>query len=279
MTTSILIDLVLAVIFAQTIWNGYRRGFVKSISRLLSFVGAALCAVIGTPVLSGFLCTLFIMPLVQSFISQTVSAAVGNAIDAFTQSAGSAADVIEEAAGELSAYVEAFGLSVDAFAESFMGILGVTPDSDAVTQYTAQITNTFADPIAERLSDILAYLIIFIVAYVIFRIAFRFLSVLAHLPILHAADKLLGLCTGSLLGAVYVFIIANLVSIVLTLLTAGGVLPYEDIMTESGPVYELFTGSRTLARTEYDFSQITLPELAAPEMNEPSGTETIENTF
>lgn len=229
-----IIDICLIVVFLVTLWRAYRRGFVDSVSWLVSMLGAALCAGCASFVLDGVLERRIFGPL----LNKTVGGVLGRALGAVEDSVQAAAGAVAEAAQNIVSGAEVLGFSYDIpFAKTLRNIA----DAASLDAYTEQLTAEIAAPIAERLSAITAFLLIFIVAYWILRLVFRVLGAVVHIPVLNGANRLLGLVCGVLLGIAYTWVTAQAAALILSLLCADGTITPDTAVSVCGPVFEFFT--------------------------------------
>ena len=168
---------------------------------------------------------------------------VTNAVHDVLSGASAAVDAsLEEAAAALSSSVESLGervgrlgVALPAFNENlFSGIA----DRTMLEQLTDSCAQQIAIPIAEKLSEIAAFLLVFAAAYLLLCLAFKLLNLVARLPILNEANRILGVAAGVLLGAVYTYLAAQLLSLFLGMLVANSTLPAEVL---DGPLFGFLT--------------------------------------
>lgn len=227
-------DGILIAVFLITVYRSCKRGFVNCIARLVSIIGAVICAGFGTFVLDGVLERHIFGPLLEN----TVGAILSNALDGVESSLETAAEAVKNAASELIAQAGALGFSYDtAITED----LAAANDFDTLQQYTEKLTDDITQPIAARLSEIAAFLLIFFLVYWIIRAVFHVLSAVMRAPVLNSANRLLGFCCGIILGLAYTWLCAQVMALVIGVLYANGTIPADIAAAMNGTIFEFFT--------------------------------------
>ncbi len=275
MTVSVLVELILIALFALTVWCSYRRGFIKTVAGLLSVIGAAVCALFGMPAFSGYLEQRYIAPFVQSAVTEAAAETMAKVLAELQKNAQDKFDALIEGAKE-------YGLDIGSILNGSEDGAALEISEDVINQYTQGIVDQFAAPISLRLSEIAAFVIIFVLAWIVLRIAFAVLSAIVHLPILHGFDRLLGLCIGILLGALYAWIAANGVHLALTVIDYASLLPPEKIPVVDGTIYGCLTEKTDWQLPDiasFDLSDIDFSDIALPEFVIPSADTTTDNPF
>ena len=204
-----LVDAVLVVLFLATVIAAVRRGFVLTVSRLVSLVGAILCAKAFSYLLIDPMKEA-IVPWLRSRIQSSLSGLAQGTTEA----------------------TEALWTRIQGVIESLKGI-GIPINADFHPSESgsdpASLTEAFSAQISEDLgtwlSGIASVLIVFLVSYLILRLAFWLISKLFTIPGLRQLDEVLGFLTGVLLGAVYATIAALLIEMILPLVAASVDLP------------------------------------------------------
>lgn len=220
-----IVDAVLLFIFLHTLYQSYRRGFVRSIAGVITVLGAAFCAMTGRFVLDGVLERHIFGPLIEG----TVHGVLDHALENLEAQTVTAAEAIKNAAESLIAQAESIGFSYQ------------TDFVDALHMDTDALAKTIAAPIAERLSEIAAFLLIFAIASFILKLVFNLLSAIVRMPVLNSANKFLGLCCGAVLGVAYTWIAAQLIALVIGILYANGTLPAEAAAMMDSTIFKFFT--------------------------------------
>ncbi|MCQ2431446.1 MAG: CvpA family protein [Clostridia bacterium] len=232
MALAIVIDIVLILIFAGAVYSGVKRGLIKSVAGLLSFVGGWLCADRLSFVLDGILKRHIFLPMATKYVASGLQSAVQNMGAQMEAEIGA----LMEKASALIGMLSAIGLFPADAAEDPSRLIPGGIDTEALT---ARLTSELAEPLADKMSAIAAYLILFVVGYILFRVIFYFADLVSRLPVLNQVNKTMGAVMGLVLGVAYTFLAAKIISLVLGILCANGTLPTE---IQVGFIYRLFTG-------------------------------------
>ncbi|MBO5649128.1 MAG: CvpA family protein [Clostridia bacterium] len=225
------VDLILILLFASVVIRAFKRGFLNTVAGVASAVGAILAGVLFGDLLEGLLFSGVFEPFVTNAVHDVLSGASA-AVDASLEEAAAALSSSVESLGER---VGRLGVALPAFNENlFSGIA----DRTMLEQLTDSCAQQIAIPIAEKLSEIAAFLLVFAAAYLLLCLAFKLLNLVARLPILNEANRILGVAAGVLLGAVYTYLAAQLLSLILGMLVANSTLPAEVL---DGPLFGFLT--------------------------------------
>ncbi len=217
---------ILLLIFCAAFINCWKRGLIRSLSRLLSLIGAWLCARNFYFVLDGILNRRCFLPLLRDYVRSALDSAAGQ-LDMAAEQVNLA---LVQAAAAIETRFSVLGLFRDTAPS-------VTLDNMTTEEVLTSFTTRIADPVAERLSEIAAFLVIFILAYFVFQIAFWLVGLVCQLPILHGVNHGLGGLFGVVLGLIDTFLAAQVISLIFHILCANGTLPPD---TAAGPLLGFF---------------------------------------
>lgn len=196
----IAIDIILVVICALIIASAWRRGFVKSIMRLLSGIISVLAAYAFTPALSNILYDKFAIDWISSSIekdilSNTESGGVFNLQGLL----GSIPEWFDQ-------IITRYGADKDKLTAIFGNInTGQGEDVSALSRY-------IADPVAGTLSSVAAFIIIFTAVFALLGFVTFLLDAVFHLPLLQETNKALGLLFGVLEALLILSLFGELLS-------------------------------------------------------------------
>lgn len=194
-------DGLLIVIILFTVFTGWSKGFIRSITGLLKGAAAAVAAYAFTPTLSTIVNERFIRTPLTNGIFETLR---GLAFDTETDLYNLdrlAADLPEP----LVSILERYNINIPDFTGGIAGLTSVTEET--VRNCSAAI----AEPTSSVLSSVLSFIVIFLGVFLALSLITALLDLIFRLPVLNGANKTLGL----LLGAVEAFFLVSVMSILL----------------------------------------------------------------
>ncbi len=187
----IVIDLILLAVFILAVFNGKRRGFIRSVMSLATFVISAVVGVIFTPAVSGLF-----SGHIQSFFSDRIYAWLSE----LTAKSDSAA-FFSQLPSELTSLTEKFGLSGQQISEKYHSL------AEAGDASLHTMSDYISAPIASAVSTALAFLCLFILAVIVCSLLFHALNLVAKLPGLKALNAVGGAAIGVLFGILWVWVL------------------------------------------------------------------------
>ncbi len=226
----IIVDIVLAAVFAVCLIVGWKRGFIDSALRLLSWVIA-------------FFVAFFVTPRVAPYVNEHV---FYGKISSYTEHMlegmenGGGAEKLFGEGDENSAFrefIEKFGADYDQIKQT-----AVEKSSEGAHTLVEGITEKIAAPVSYAISYALCFILIFIVSMLLLWLIRHLLDLAAKLPVIKTANKILGLILGGLMGILFVWVLS-------ALLKLG--LPYLTIMAPKVFPEDLFERSIILNLTYY----------------------------
>lgn len=185
---SLIIDIIVILTFAVSLISGIKRGFVRSVIKIVIVIAAILGAVIYTPDVSDY--------LNKNYIQKSVVSSARNSITKLTSDSVDIDMLADERPAAFIKVLDRFGADIEDI-RSFVAANGYTDDEkiDKIAEY-------IASPIAKALSRAIAFIILFIGIWILLLIVGRIVCMLFKLPVLRAADKLLGCVFGALSGLI-----------------------------------------------------------------------------
>ncbi len=225
---SIILDLAVIAIIVLSIVSGIRKGFVKTVVGLVTFALSAVIAFTLCGPLANTLKGTGIEAGVESGVDSVVGTVVEDTIDGTAQEKDGA-DLLasidfEDIANKINstfknANVDAENLETEALQSkdsSSKGIKGV-------------IVNTIKDKVVPAVTDFvckaICFIAIFILAIFALKLVAKLLDVVAKLPILRLANKVLGAGIGAVYGVVKVFILCVIINALAYLLNISWLSP------------------------------------------------------
>ncbi len=209
-----IVDGILLAIFVFTVFKSVKTGFVRSVSGILSLVCAAILAGRFSFLLDGILERRVFSPLVEGIVSENLQGVLASLDDTVSTAVSSVADAAKALADKAAA----------------MGVpVGEIPAFDGagtdLSAYADTLTAEIAAPIAERLADVSACLILFILFFIVIRLVLKLLEGIVKLPLLKEVNSVLGAVTGVILGVVFTWLSAQVLSLIFGVLCTNGTLP------------------------------------------------------
>lgn len=226
---NIAIDVILAVVTASCIISGWRKGFVDTVMRLVSFFIAVLGAYLFCSIPAGYMYSGIFLPKISNMIEDSIlSGGAGQTLaELFNTKPEFFTDILNRysTVGEVESFYNS-GQSVS----------------------VADISAFMAEPIARTISNILGFVLVFIVLLIALGILTFLLDRICKLPVLKSANKLLGILSGAVSGLFFAWLIAAV---------AGGALPH---LSKAYPeVFDPMTLENSIVlKWLYSFNPLTL---------------------
>lgn len=201
-----LIDGIALALFALMVVLGYRKGFIRTVSGVLSFVLAL--------VLSGMLAA----PVAEYVYTNSVQPTVVQKLEDTLGKDSPTVERLDEALEDLPDFVsDRMALSGITDGETLLQYVGKVPDGEtAVVRIESNVVRPVVYPVLEALFS----LILFVVLQIALSFVLRLLNLLAKLPIIKKINTWAGLLAGAAQGALWLLFAVS----VLELLIASGLI-------------------------------------------------------
>ncbi len=188
-----IIDILLVAIFALCFISGWRKGFIKTVMKLITFLAAGIGAYILYPYPSDYMYGNIFMPKISSLIEDSI---------------------LSGGAGQSLA--ELFSTKPDFFVDT-VNRYSTLPKVEGYynadkTVTVSGLSEFMADPLARTLSNVLGFILIFILILIGLKIVTYLADKLCKLPVLHGTNTLLGIICGAALGFVTVWLAASVIA-------------------------------------------------------------------
>lgn len=188
---SFLIDIILvAIIFIAAI-SGWKKGFIRSFMRLISFVASIVLTWLFYNQVAKFLYNKFLIGGVSRYIENAFEAELGG-------SGKSLSELFSELPDIFTNFLERFSTTNDATAFY----------SENANATSTQLSRFMAEPIADTLSKVIAFIGLFLIIYIVLKLVTKLLDGIVKLPLLNGVNKLLGIILGTLLGLFIAWLLA-----------------------------------------------------------------------
>ena len=205
---SLAIDAVILFAAVFIIWAGTSRGFVRSVMGLISAGASLFAAYAYTPVLAAYIKDKYLVEKIAGGIDETLRSLAFDTTTDLYDLDRLAADLPEPFVGILDRY----NINIVEFAEKLRGITGC--DENVVHSFAEEI----AAPTSEILASVISFIVIFIGVFIVLSILTSLLDVIFRLPVLKSANMFLGFIFGCAEAAVVAFVLAVLLSVLVTAL-------------------------------------------------------------
>ncbi len=198
---SLIIDLIIIIVAAASVYLGWARGFIKSVMSFVSIILAIIAVYLFASPLALYLNESFIDTHVQSMVEDGLSSIV---------SAGSEnldlEKILSDRPEALENIVKQFGGDLDEIIDYYNNALANASDQEALSQMASKI----ATPTANALSSVLATIIIFVAAMLLLKFITWLLDLIFRLPVLKKLNSFLGLLFGIGSAIVISWVVANI---------------------------------------------------------------------
>lgn len=201
-----LIDGIAILLFALMVFFGYKKGFIRTVSGLVSFVLALI------------LSTMLAAPVAEYVYTNHIQPTVTQKLEDNLGKESPTVERVDEALEDMPAFVsDRLALSGITDGEALLNYLGKVPDGEtAVTQIESAIVRPVVYPLLEAVFS----LVLFVLLQIVISLILRVLNLLAKLPIIKKINKWAGVVAGAVQGALWVLFAIS----VLELLIASGLV-------------------------------------------------------
>lgn len=216
---SLIFDLLIIIVAVLSVILGIKRGFIKSVSLLLSVAVSIVAVFAFAPSAAKLISANFISDELSDSFTNTVGAYLPDDILTSEQAKEWITDNIDSNEN-LKAALSNIGITGDDIisgidsADSVIGDTQATVDG-AIENYDGEgfigeLAAEIAECKANTLSTAIAGIVIFILAMIIMSIVMKLLNKIVKLPILNSINKLLGLVFGIVCAAALTLVLSNL---------------------------------------------------------------------
>lgn len=195
-------DIVIAAIIILSMYFGYKKGFIRAIMNLISFAAAFIVSMLLTDNVSA---------LIRSSSSfQKFTDSVASSIESMLTSGGEATGISQLFSDKPQAFIniiERFGMNISDLEAKYQQGL-----ADGVSETSHSIASYLTDPVSNAISSAIAFVLIFVVTLLAVKLLMLILDKFCKLPILNAANHVIGLIIGTLCGLLYAWVISIVIS-------------------------------------------------------------------
>lgn len=206
---ALILDVLLIAVVAVFVLFGIKRGFIKSFVSLLGIIiSLAIAFYLSTPI-SNFIFSNILRNPIHDKITEAVSAQLPDSANKD--------DIKLEIPEELLSLAKSLGIDV----EEKLNV-DFSKDVDEILNNTADtIVDDIAAPIVTKLVWVICFIILFVLASIVVKLIASALNLVAKLPILKSANKLLGGVVGLFEGVLVAVVICLALSTILKFSSDG----------------------------------------------------------
>ncbi len=207
------LDVLALLVIAFCIWRGWRRGFIKALSRLVSFVLALVIALLLSGPVSELVYDTAIAPGLRDALVEHMS---------------------DEALTSVEAQVDTAMGSIPDFLRNLLKNQGITNGADVLNKLEGnpetveglawQIESTVIAPVVLALLRALVFFLLFLLASLLTSLLMRVLDRLFDLPLLRRINSTLGFIPGAINGLLWALALASVVQVLAATGTADSLL-------------------------------------------------------
>ncbi|MDY5940039.1 MAG: CvpA family protein [Eubacteriales bacterium] len=195
----LLIDIIFALTAIIIIVVSTRRGFIRNIMRIVSFVLSIIIAATFCKTVAGIISS--------RWLDAKVSGIVGEQIASLSQKEGGESYDLERLfdteQSDFMKLLQRFGADVDQIAEDYGAITAGTEET--VRELSERISHSITDV----LSRVLAFLGLFLASILVLSLISWLLGLVARLPVLKQLNGFLGFLCGVILAAGFLFVFST----------------------------------------------------------------------
>ncbi len=212
MSISLILDIAVAALLVLFTIVGVRRGFIKSVVRLLGFVVAVVGAAVASMPIAQYVYTTFFHTPIEAMVAQKVQ------------------EGVTAAATSLSEQVTAVLSSLPHGVQSLLAVYGVDGSHmNGATQTGEALVPTVMDgvitPLCTAVLQVIVFLVLFLVLFLIIRLLGKLIDkIFASLPVIKQVNGLLGGVLGFAEGVLVLFVLCFGLQLYMTLTGANSLL-------------------------------------------------------
>ena len=201
MQMNLILDIILVLLFLVIVLISTIRGFVRSVWRTITVIGAFALAYMYGPTIGSYLYENYVCDYVTDYTFESLSEIVDD-----SQARGENNDILENVPEELLNLLEHCGANLEEVKDSIRFDASVSEE----TLYNA--ARSISDPIANTISVIVGMRIVFVVGVIAISLGGVLLRLIVKLPIIRFIDTTLGALFGIAEAFVVVWVVCLAIS-------------------------------------------------------------------
>ena len=223
---SLILDLVIILIIALCVFIGIKRGAIKEIVSLIGIVVALILAITISKIGATFIYNRFVGEAIYNTVYKAVEDKVGADIS-------TTIDALPE---EIFQIGDAIGVDISEKLES-----GLKEDTNLASSVAEIVSESIAKPLVITIIQLVLFIILFVVFKVLIGWLGKILNIVAKLPVLGSANKLVGGIVGLLKGVIIASIVCYVVIIILKV-QPDGFAGINQKIVEDTKIFNLISG-------------------------------------
>ena len=217
MSISIVLDIIVALLLILFAVIGVRRGFIKSVVRLLGFVVSVVGAALVSAPIAGWLYDSFLHVQAQALVAAKVEEGV----------AAASATLAEQVESVLASLPHGVQSLLAVYGVDASGMTGNVQASDTLVE---TIMSGIITPLCVAVLQLVAFLVLFLVLFLIIRLLGKAIdTVFSSIPVIKQINGLLGGVLGFAEGVLVLFVLCFGLQLYMTLTGANSLITTEHI--------------------------------------------------
>ena len=205
---SLAIDAIILIGAILIIWNGARRGFIRSVMSFASGITAFVAAYAYTPMLAEHVKEKFLV----GNIADSIESTLGSLADPQKTGSFNLDKLAFDTPKALTDILDRYNIEADSFIAKFFGLTNC--EGDVVRGFAEDI----ATPTANIIANALSFIVIFFGMLIILALLTALLDLIFKMPALKKANTFLGFVFGTCEGILYAFVSAAVLSVLVSAL-------------------------------------------------------------
>ena len=227
---SAVLDIIIICVIILCIYTGYKKGLVKTVMSLLSFVIAYIAARMFSPPISSWLYPNWIKPNFVSGVEDKISGFLsGNNTNL--------AALVKDPPDALSELFKKYGVDLNLQNESSR----ISEIAENGAEGISDVATNLVETVAKGISDFIAFAAVFIVALILLKIITSLINKAVKLPGLNLINRIGGTIVGGFYGFALSYIFVLLASYVLPYISANVPIGSADDIIGATIFFRLFT--------------------------------------
>ena len=228
---NIVLDIIAIVIFALSVYRGYKKGFVKTVLQLCGGIVCLMLAISFSPTVGDFINVSYMEPAFENIVSERMAQI------ATTENTDKPDfdKIVQEEPNKFVEILEKFNIDIDSFKENFENLKAESAED------TAEAAIEFvAKPLSQTISYIVAFILILVASILAMAIITFILDKIVKLPILRTANKFLGVVSGILFGLLWIYILSMIIELSLPYMQSSDYTLLAQIAPENTLAFKYF---------------------------------------
>lgn len=208
------LDIILLVILAGAIINGFRKGLVKSAIELVGGIVALIIAFNLAPSVGGYIGTNYIAPPIKNaFIGELAKST------SVKDSNGALAKLekidLEKLLKESPDFIKKLLSSYGITSEKVLQDNALNKATLSFEDYKMKLIDSIVNPIAKSIATIIAFILIFIIILILVKLLSFALGFITKIPVISQFNKVGGLLFGIINGIFILLILCSVLKLVM----------------------------------------------------------------